>query len=72
MIGQIEGLCAQLPFQCALMYIGVLFQNKFGYTVYSEEHCDRWCKLGVCSVGCASITVRQTRTPTYDIKALAW
>ena len=45
MIGQLKGLCTQFPFQCTLMLIAALFQNKFGYTkvtsLHSDEHCGR-------------------------------
>ena len=61
MIGQLDDLCLQFPFQRALTLIDVLFQNTFGYTevytpVYSCEHYGHRCTLGVGSVTCGSVT----------------
>ena len=60
MIGQLEGLCTQLPLQCTLTFTGVLSQNTFGYTevtsVCSSEHYGYWCIRGIGSVSYGSIT----------------
>ena len=55
MIDQLEGLCTQLAFQCALMVTSVLFGNTEVTSAYSGEYCDHRCTLGVGSVSCGSI-----------------
>ena len=60
MIGQLEGLCTQFPFQCALTLISVLFGNKFAYAEFTSAHSwgpySHWCTHTISSVSCGSIT----------------
>ena len=50
MIGHLQGWSTQFPFQCTLTFIGVMAQDKFGYTeitpVYSGKHCGYWYTVG--------------------------
>ena len=59
MTGQLEGLCSQLPFNCALPLVSVFSQNKFEHnevtTVYNGEHCGHWCTLESSSLRCGTI-----------------
>ena len=56
MIGQLEGLCTQFPFQCALVLTGVLFGYTEVTSTYSGKHCGHWSTVGVASVSSGSIT----------------
>ena len=60
MIGQLESLCAQFPFQCTMLLISVLSQSKFGHTeitvTYSDKHCGHWCTTEISSLNCRIIT----------------